>query len=95
MRRAQAGYQRGRRTAPKFALQRPARVSCTDDLAAIHVEITELAYGPRGNIACLARKVPPELFLDRKVPGLDISPVKVLRRSNHRKGTGNVKNAIA
>src|SRR6266702_2026875 len=92
---AEAGHQCGGGAAPVLGLQRPPRVSRADHLTAVDVQIAELAYRPRRNITRLPGKVSAELLLHRKVPGLDIPPVEVLRRSNHCERARNVENAVA
>jgi hypothetical protein len=57
VRGAQAGDQGGGSTSAVLRLQRPPVIAGADHLAAVDIEVAELAYAAGGNIAGLASEV--------------------------------------
>jgi len=72
-----------------------ARAAINGQPMVVRAHYAKLAYGPRSHVPGLAGDVRRELLLHREIPGLDISPVEVLRRSNHGEGARNGKRTVA
>src|SRR5215831_13331927 len=75
---AEGSDERSGRRPSELLQQRAAGLIGADHLAAVDVQISELADLPCGHVSRLRHKTQTELFLQREVPGLEIASLEVL-----------------